>query len=498
MPELFITDLNDDGQGVARLDDFVVFVDGALPGETVDADLFSRRKHYALAAVREIIIPSPERIDPECPHFHVCGGCTLCSMKYRAQLRYKTDMVREKLLRIGGFAEGEFDVEPTVGMEYPYYFRNKITFPISGKPSDPRIGMYERGTHNVVPVRDCKIQHPVAGRIIPVIRDYTRAHRLSIYNEKTRRGFIRHLVVRVSYTTGQVMVVLVTKSGTLPDVEGLVSLLQAAVDGFKPKPLRHPPCTLHSVYQNIQNRKNNVILGEECILLYGEACIEEQLFGISYFISPLSFFQTNTVQAEALFREVIGATVLNDEQTVLDLYCGAGAISLQIARRAAKVIGVDVVPEAIRDAVQAAERAGLEAVTQFVAAAAEDWYAAYADAGGRCHLVVLDPPRKGCSEALLHALLESPPARLIYVSCDPGTLARDLGVLKEEYRVCKVQPVDMFPWTTHVETVVLLARLADRPKTKFERLCKQWEEVFEEEEHWLEVEKKINRLFEEK
>lgn len=480
MPVLTITDLTDEGQGIARISDLVVFVDGALPGETVRAEIITQKKKYAQAATLEILEPSPDRIEPFCPHFGRCGGCTMGIMKYQAGLRCKTQMVQNKLERIGGFSPEDFDVEPIIGMDFPYHFRNKASFPIGGTTQYPIIGMYARGTHTVIPVPRCPVQHPVVDAIIPVIAFYIQSRGLSIYNERTGRGLLRHLMVRVSYATGQVMVVLVTNGGLLPDTEWLIQGLTRAIDGFDPTPLEHPPCSLRSLVHNIQDSKTNVILGSGYEVLYGEDSIEENILGHYHRISPLSFFQTNPIQTEVLFQEVLGATVLRDEQTVLDLYCGAGVISLLLARKAGHVIGVDIIADAVRDAEYAAERAGLDAIAQFVAAAAEDWLPAYLGASGQCHLAVLDPPRKGCDERLIEAILESPPPRLIYISCDPGTLARDLGMLRGSYRICSVQPVDMFPWTTHVETVVLLARIG-RTKSRMDELWAKWEQIFDEE-----------------
>ncbi|MCL2082076.1 MAG: 23S rRNA (uracil(1939)-C(5))-methyltransferase RlmD [Oscillospiraceae bacterium] len=488
MPLVDITGLNDQGQGVARLDNYVVFVDNAVPGDAVEIEMTERRSKYGRAVIKAIDISSPSRIDPICPHVGSCGGCPLGMMKYERQLDFKTQTVRDKLIRLGGLSPDEFVVEPTIPMNYPYKFRNKVSFPVGGDPQDPKIGLYAGNSHDIVPVDSCPVIHPVAELIPAVMRDFIRDHNMPIYNPATGKGLIRHIIVRVSYTTGEVMVILVLTQDTLPSEHNLIMRLLMAVGGFNPTPLEHPPCRLASLYVNINPGRAKSATGQDCRLVYGKSYIEETLLGMRYRISPLSFFQTNTIQAQVLFREVLGATVLTADQIALDLHCGTGSIALLLAQRAGAVIGIDISPDAIRDAQINAREAGLESFAQFVNASAGQWIKAYVDSKGECYLAVLDPPRKGCDQELLDALLGLAPPRIVYVSCNPATLARDIALLKEDYRVCSVQPVDMFPWTPHVETVLLMTRI-DRGKEQRSSLLSRAENALEEFERYEDMKK---------
>lgn len=465
--ELMITDLNQQGQGVGRVEGQVVFVDGAIPGDQIRAQLVEDHRQYIVARLEQILTPSPDRIEPFCVVADRCGGCALQSMRYGTQLDLKRRHVVELLTRIGQVPAADEIVAATLGMANPSHYRCKVQFPIRGTAKAPEIGFYERRSHAVVDSTVCAIGHPVSDIVRTRVRDYIQRFAVEPYNEETHRGSLRHLVVRVARQTGQVMVILVSRTGNLPGTKWLAEHLQADIAAYTADqaietiPLADRQALsfeLTSLVLNIQPARTNVILGSRTILLAGRDSIEERLLGLRFQISPLSFFQVNPEQTEVLYEQAITMAALTRKDQALDLYCGTGTIALALARQAGSVIGVETVEPAIQDARGNAERNGFTNV-RFEVARAEDWLPkAVADGSIQPTVAVVDPPRRGCDEALLEALKEVPLDRLVYVSCNPATMARDIARLAPVYRARQVQPVDMFPWTDSVECVCLLTR----------------------------------------
>ncbi|MBP1757171.1 MAG: rRNA (uracil-5-)-methyltransferase RumA [Firmicutes bacterium] len=464
--ELKITDLNQQGQGVGRLDGQVVFVDGAIPGDYIAAQLVEDHRQYAVARLARIITPSPDRQTPFCAIAERCGGCALQAMRYEAQLVLKRRHVVELLARIGQLPDADNLVEATLGMANPYHYRCKVQFPVRGTVKAPEIGFYERRSHAVVDNDVCGIGHPVSDIVRACVRDYITRFAVEPYDESTHRGSLRHLVVRVARQTGQVMVILVNRSTTLPGTRWLAEKLRSAIAAFRVTPDEPAGAfALTSLVLNVQPARTNVILGAKTILLDGQEWIEEQLLGLKFQISPLSFFQVNPEQTAVLYDQAVAMAALSAQDQALDLYCGTGTIALALARQAGSVIGVEAVAPAIQDAWGNAERNGLSNI-HFEVARAEEWLPK-AVAEGSIHptVAVIDPPRRGCDETLLEALKAVPLERLVYVSCNPATLARDVARLAPVYHVRKVQPVDMFPWTDSIECVCLLTRVNSDPPT---------------------------------
>lgn len=443
--ELTIDGLTREGMGVGRVDRYALFICGALPGETVRARVERVEKRYGYARALEVINPSPERVSPVCHGAAQCGGCTLQHVSYLAQLRWKRQWVADAFSRIGGM---EVTVAPTLGMENPLEYRNKAAYPVrKGPGGEALIGFFAPRSHRVVDVRACGIQHPAAGQAVDVVRQWMRDKEITPYDETNGTGILRHLMVRVGFGTGEVQVVLVTNGETLPASAELIERLRYAVPGIV------------SIIQNVNTRRDNVIMGDTKVTLWGREWIEDILDGLCFRVGPLSFYQVNPAQTVSLYQEAIARAGLTGNETVVDVYCGIGTISLFAARKAEKVVGVESVCEAVNDARENAKLNGIKNL-KYICARAEEWLPEVVKDGLRPDVILLDPPRKGCDPKLLGAILAAKPNRVVYVSCDPATLARDVKRLTEagEYRVeGAVQPVDMFPQTGHVESVVLLA-----------------------------------------
>lgn len=440
-----ITGLTHEGQGVGKLDGFVVFVDGALIGEIVDVKIIKQTKSYAVGSVVRLQKPSEKRAEPFCSAFDKCGGCSIQHMSYDAQLEFKTDTVRQNLKRIGGL--DNLLVNNAIGMEQPFHYRNKVQYPVGSCGSDVVIGFYEKGSHNIIESKECNIQPEESNEIRDVVRDFFKANGISIYNEKTGKGFLRHVMVRKGFKTNELMVVLVVNGKKVPKADQLVRLLCEKYENIK------------SIIVNVNARNTNIILGDKNTCIYGQEYISDYIGKYKFNISPLSFFQVNPVQTEVLYNKALEYAGLTGNETVFDLYCGIGTISLFLSEKAKKVIGVEIVPDAIADAKRNAELNGIENV-EFLVGEAETVIPKLYEEGTRADVVVVDPPRKGCEEGLLKTLVDMQPQHIVYVSCNPSTLARDMKFLCENGFEAKfVQPVDMFPWTGHVETVVLMSRV---------------------------------------
>lgn len=437
-----VEDLTHDGSGVAKVDGYPLFIPGALPGEEVEVKVGKTLKNYGFARLLNVTKPSSDRIEPPCHVFWECGGCQLQHLSYEAQLIQKQKQVRDVIDRIAKLPD--VPVLPVKGMEDPWRYRNKSQIPFAERDGKVVSGFYKSRTHHIVDTDVCIIQSEEADELMSTLKHEMQALGLDAYNEKTHRGMLRHLIVRKGKATGEIMVVLVTLKKKFPQKEAVIELIKRVV----------PEVT--SIMQNVNGEKTNVIFGNETLPLYGKSFIIDNIGDIQFEISARSFYQVNPAQTEVLYKQALDYAQLTGDEMVIDAYCGIGTISLFLAQNAKEVYGVEIVPQAIEDAKRNAELNGITNAN-FEAGAAEDviprWYAE----GKRFDVLVVDPPRKGCDEKLLQTILEYKPKRVVYVSCNPGTLARDLRILEDGgYRTKEVQPVDMFPQSSHVECVALI------------------------------------------
>ncbi|WP_371381200.1 23S rRNA (uracil(1939)-C(5))-methyltransferase RlmD [Sporomusa aerivorans] len=439
-----ITGLGHSGEGVGRYQDFTVFVPGALPGETVTAEITTVKKTYAVGALTTVRIPSPYRIVPECGIYDRCGGCQLQHLKYEEQLQAKRRQVVDAVTRIGKLPD--VVIHPTLGAGNPWYYRNKMQFPVGSQQGNVVIGCFSQGSHDIVDTDNCLIQHQSNNAIVRELRAIIAELGITPYDEQTGQGVIRHVLGRVGTATGEIMVVLVTATDRLPKREALIERLKAKVSG------------LVSIVQNINSKKTNIIMGDKTVTLWGRDTITDKLGEFSFNISARSFFQVNTVQAEVLYNQAVQYAGLTGSETVIDAYCGTGTITLFLARHAARVYGIEIIEQAIRDARQNAVNNQVDNAEFIVGDAVEVMPRLYKQ-GIRPDVVVVDPPRAGCEQKVLETFARMEPKRIVYVSCNPASLARDLAVLSGlGYEAGEIQPVDMFPMTYHVESVALIVR----------------------------------------
>ena len=447
-----ITDITDEGLGVGKTSGafsggFTWFVKDAVIGDTVLAAAVKVKKNYGFARLVKVITPSPMRVEAACAISSKCGGCQLAALSYDAQLKFKEEKVLSCLTRIGGFSRESFTFENIEGMEYPFRYRNKAQFPVS-LSKDGRIvfGFYAGHTHSVIECGDCLIGSEKNREILSVCREFMERHGILPYDEKTGKGVLRHVLIRESFANGGVMVCFVINSDKLRKSEELVSMLTA----------RCPYVSTVSLC--INEKDTNVIMGDRVITLYGTGFITDKIGEISFKISPKSFFQVNPVQVKKLYGKALSYAGLTGNETVWDLYCGVGTISLFMAGHAKKVFGVEIVPEAVENAKENAVLNGIENA-YFEAGSAEEVTPRWLSRYDKPDVVCVDPPRKGLDSVCIDTILKASPSRIVYVSCDPATLARDLKLLCEGgYTLEKAVPCDMFPQTVHVETVALLSR----------------------------------------
>ena len=437
-----VIDINHDGQGVLKIEEnYTVFVSNVLVGERVRIKLIKAKKTYGYGKLIEILKPCSDRVLSQCSVSSQCGGCTLCHVDYKTQLFYKKRLVEENLKRIGKI---DVLVEDVIGMDYPLHYRNKAQFPVREVNGKTLIGFYAKNSHNVISCDNCKIQNPKINCVKDIVEKFIHDNGIRGYNEKT--GEIRHILVRVGNKTGQVMVVLVLNQDKLKNIHVLVEMLKDKVD------------QLTSVVINVNNKDTNVILGDKSILVWGKEYIEDYIGNLKFRISSKSFYQVNSIQTEILYSKVLEFANLTGDETVFDLYCGIGTITLTLANSAKFVYGVEVVPDAIKNAKDNAKTNHIENV-EFIEGEAQKVIPKMYLEGIKADVVVVDPPRKGCDEELLNTLVAMEPKKIVYVSCNPATLARDLKFLSEKgFVATKVQPVDMFPMSMHVESVVLMSR----------------------------------------
>ncbi|NLA58754.1 MAG: 23S rRNA (uracil(1939)-C(5))-methyltransferase RlmD [Firmicutes bacterium] len=439
-----ITGLGHAGEGVGRIDDLAVFVPGAIPGDLVNIEVAEVKRRYGRGRILKLVRPAPERIAPPCQIAGDCGGCQLQHMDYGAQLEWKRRLVVDALTRIGKFPEPK--VRLVIGMADPRGYRNKVQHPVAEVDGKIALGFYRRGTRNLVPTLRCDNSHPLCNQALAVMPHLFEKYGITAYDETSGRGLMRHVVLRVSTARNQLMVILVTNGEAIPRVEKLLDDMSTALP------------ELVSVAQNVNRKRTNVIMGESTELLWGEPYIIEELNGLLFAVSPLSFFQINSQQAAVLCQKVVEYAQVKEGSRAVDCYCGTGSIALHLARAGAQVVGVEVVPEAIIDAKLNVRLNQIEGA-DFRMGRVETLLPEILSEGP-VDVAVLDPPRKGCEPEVLDALVEARIPRLVYVSCNPSSLARDLAVLaRGGYELAEVQPIDMFPHTSHVETVALMSRL---------------------------------------
>ena len=442
---LEIEDCGIDGEGIGKADGFTVFVKDAVIGDTVTAKIIKAKKNYGYGRLMEVLKPSPYRVEPKCEFARQCGGCQLQALSYDQQLVFKTNKVKGHLERIGGFTD--IPMEPIIGMDELFHYRNKAQFPV-GRNKEGKIvtGFYAGRTHNIIENRDCALGVAENKEVLDRVIAHMEKYGIEPYNEATGKGLVRHVLIRYGYFTKEVMVCLILNGNKIPKEEQLVKSL-CEIPGMT------------SITINVNKKRSNVILGEEICLLWGQEYITDRIGDISYQISPLSFYQVNPMQTQKLYAKALEYADLHGEETVWDLYCGIGTISLFLAQKAKFVRGVEIVPAAIENAKENAKLNGLENTEFFVGKAEEVLPREYKKNGVYADVIVVDPPRKGCDETLLETMIEMNPERIVYVSCDSATLARDLKYLCERgYELRKVCPVDQFGMTVHVETVVLLSQ----------------------------------------
>ena len=442
---LEIEDCGIDGEGIGKADGFTVFVKDAVIGDTVTAKIIKAKKNYGYGRLMEVLKPSPYRVEPKCEFARQCGGCQLQALSYDQQLVFKTNKVKGHLERIGGFTD--IPMEPIIGMDELFHYRNKAQFPV-GRNKEGKIvtGFYAGRTHNIIENRDCALGVAENKEVLDRVIAHMEKYGIEPYNEATGKGLVRHVLIRYGYFTKEVMVCLILNGNKLPKEEQLVKSL-CEIPGMT------------SITINVNKKHSNVILGEEIRLLWGQEYITDRIGDISYRISPLSFYQVNPMQTQKLYAKALEYADLHGQETVWDLYCGIGTISLFLAQKAKFVRGVEIVPAAIENAKENAKLNGLENTEFFVGKAEEVLPREYKKNGVYADVIVVDPPRKGCDETLLETMVEMNPDRIVYVSCDSATLARDLKYLCERgYELRKVCPVDQFGMTVHVETVVLLSQ----------------------------------------
>jgi 23S rRNA (uracil1939-C5)-methyltransferase len=440
--DVIFEDLTHDGAGVAKVDGYPIFVHQALPGEKGQIKVTKVNKGYAFGRLIELIEKSEYRVDVPLEDSHKFGGCQLQHISYEGQLKFKEKQVREVLTRIGKLED--VTVHPILGMNDPWHYRNKSQVPVGEQNGKLIAGFFKPRSHEIVDANESVIQHPEINKAIQAVKEICSELGISVYHEESHKGVLRHIMARYGKQTGELMIVLITRTGDLPQKNRLIEEITARLPKVK------------SIVHNVNSKRTNVILGDKTNVLWGNEVIYDYIGDVKFAISALSFYQINPDQTKVLYDKALEYADLTGEESVIDAYCGIGTISLFLAQKAKKVFGVEIVPEAIEDARKNAELNGI-LNAEFAVGEAEtvipEWY----KAGNKADVLVVDPPRKGCDEALLSTIIEMKPKKVVYVSCNPATLARDLRILEDGgYKTVEVQPVDMFPFTTHCEAVAWL------------------------------------------
>ncbi len=446
--EIKITGITTEGSGVGHYDGIAVFVPNTATGDVIECHIIKTKKNYAVGKIKNIIKASKTRIIPDCDIFSRCGGCAFRHINYTAECEMKKQRVIDAFARLGHI---EITPEEIIKSGRENRYRNKAQYPVRLENGKLSIGFFAQNSHRVIDCNDCMLQPKEFSKIVSVFRKWIEKNNISVYNEETHKGLLRHIYIRKAFETNQIMVCAVINGHNLPKKDDLIVSLLKSTDNIA------------SITVNENTNDSNVILGKKCYTIWGSDFIEDILCGVKVRISPLSFYQVNRDQAEKLYNKACEYAELSENDTLLDLYCGAGTIGLSMAKKVKKLIGVEIIPEAIEDAKINAEINNIDNA-EFICGDAPEAAKILKERGIKPDVIIVDPPRKGCAAELLDTINEMNPKRLVYISCDPATLARDCAILKEKgYEVQKVTPVDMFPKTSHVETVVLLSQR--RPDT---------------------------------
>ena len=442
-----IEDMGHDGEGIGKVDGYTVFVKDTVIGDKVQAKIMKAKKNYGYARLVEIMEPSKDRVEPRCAYARQCGGCQIQALSYEKQLAYKQQKIENNLIRIGGFQKEEIPMQPIIGMEDPYHYRNKAQFPVGcDKEGHLIAGFYAGRTHSIISNRKCYLGVEVNEQILNLVLAHMEAHDIPAYDEMTGKGLVRHVLIRYGFQSKEIMVCLVVNGSRIPGAEDLIAKLREI-----------PGMT--SISLNINREKTNVILGRKGKLLWGKEYITDTIGPIAYQISPQSFYQVNPVQTERLYKKAIRLADLKGKEKVLDAYCGIGTIGMIASKQVKEVIGVELNRDAVRDAIGNAKGNGVKNI-RFYQADAGEFMVAMAEQGEKVDVVFMDPPRAGSDEAFLQSVIKLAPKKVVYISCNPETLARDLGYLtKKKYKVTKICPVDMFPFTDHCEVITCLQRV---------------------------------------
>lgn len=442
--KLEIIDINHEGQGVAKKDNLVYFVESSVTGDKVLAKIVKVKKNFAICKVSKFIEKSENRVEPKCSYFDKCGGCQLLNYKYEKQLEFKTNRV------INDFKKGRInldnvEINDTLGMDNPYRYRNKTAFSVGKFKGHTQIGTYELSSHNLIGIDSCILQDELCDKLVQIIKKIFDKYRVVPYNKTTKKGNIRHIVIRQNKNK-EIMLIVVTNKEVLENSHIIVEEITSKLDNVK------------TIIQNINNKRGSMILGYKNNVLYGNGTLIDYIGDLRFIISPHTFFQVNPTQTEKLYSTAIEFADISNNDVCFDIYCGIGTISLMAAKKAKKVIGIEIVDQSIKDAKINAEENNIYN-TEFFTGKAEIVLPKLYNKGYRADVVIVDPPRKGCDKEVLNTICEILPRKIVYVSCNPATLVRDVKILEDKgYKLKKIQPVDMFCHSTHVETCVLLYR----------------------------------------
>lgn len=437
---LTIKRLGINGEGVGYFKRQVVFVPGALPGEEIVAEATKVNPKFSEAKIKKIRKKSEFRVQPPCPVYHECGGCQLQHLRYDQQLKEKRDIIIQALERHTKLNPEKLDIKETIGMEDPWSYRNKSQFQVGQKDGKVLAGLYGMNSHRLINIEHCAVQHPQTTKATETVKRILQDLRIPIYNERNRKGIVRTIVARVGIQTGELQIVLITAQKELPKKEIIIEKIKSELPEVK------------SIIQNVNGEKTSIIFGQETTNLDGSDFIQETLGDLQFELSARTFFQLNPEQTVKLYNEVKRAAALTGKEKVADAYCGVGTIGLWVAEQAAEIRGMDIIRESIEDAKKNAARHGIKHA-QYVVGKAEEWLPKWTKEGWKPDVIIVDPPRTGLDQQLLKTILKVQPKKVVYVSCNPSTLAKDISVLSSKYKVNGIQPVDMFPQTAHVECV---------------------------------------------